>query len=54
MKMTTIELLRKEIEQDVLDYNQLMSVLSGYSKPRELEIWSKDFFRAAIKRIIFE
>jgi hypothetical protein len=36
MKMTTIELLRKEIEQDIFDYNQLMLVLSGYSKPRDV------------------
>lgn len=36
MKMIPIELLRKEIEQDVFDYNQLMSVLSGYSKPRDV------------------
>jgi len=34
--MTPIERLRKEIEQDVFDYNQLMTVLSGYSKPRDV------------------
>lgn len=34
--MTTIELLRKEIERDVFDYNQLMSALSAYNKPRDV------------------
>jgi hypothetical protein len=34
--MRNIELLRKGIEHDVFDYNQLMSALSDYSKPRDV------------------
>ncbi|MBE0638587.1 MAG: hypothetical protein IH598_08705 [Bacteroidales bacterium] len=34
--MKNIELLRKEIELDVFDYNQLMSALSTYNKPRDV------------------
>ncbi len=36
LKMSTIELLRKEIERDVFDYNQLMLALSAYNKPRDV------------------
>lgn len=34
--MTPIELLRKEIDLDVFDYNQLMFVLADYKKPRDV------------------
>jgi hypothetical protein len=40
---------KKDLQWDVFDYNQLMSVLSGCSKPREPEIWAKDLFQAAAK-----